>query len=178
MQNYKRGTAQDEILGAQHGVDWIPSGYPGEGNFLLFNNQHEFYGPNNPNSRSAVLEISPPINDDGSYAIINGDSFGPTSPIWIYQDQFFSNFQSGAFRLPNGNTIITSSADELIVEVNRFGEIELTYNSYNNSRAIKYGLDYLNSSLQGDISEDGLVNVLDIIELINILAMNAFCKTG
>ena len=32
---------------------------------------------------------------------------------------FFSNTQSGAYRLPNGNTIITSTANSLIFEVNQ-----------------------------------------------------------
>jgi hypothetical protein len=173
-QNYNRGTNTDQILGAQHGVVWIPQGYPGEGDFLLFNNQHEFYGPNNPNSKSAILEISPPINIDGTYDIINDNPFGPETPIWSYQDDFFSNFQSGTFRLPNGNTLITSSADELIFEISTSGDIELIHTGYNTARAIKYDVNYLTSNQNGDVNIDGVVNILDILLLVNFILTNEY----
>ena len=99
-QNYNRGNNSDKIIDAQHGVDWITAGYPGEGNLILFNNTHS-------NNNSAVLEIIPPINELGLYDINDTDPFGPNMYYWIYQENFYSNTQSGAFRLPNGNTIIT-----------------------------------------------------------------------
>ena len=34
--NYMRGTNHTQILNSQHSVDWIDSGYPGEGNILIF----------------------------------------------------------------------------------------------------------------------------------------------
>ena len=37
-ENYDRGNLEDKILGWQHSVNWIPPGYPGEGNIILFNN--------------------------------------------------------------------------------------------------------------------------------------------
>ena len=39
-QNYDRGNNSDQILNAQHGINWIPDGYPGSGNFLVYNNRH------------------------------------------------------------------------------------------------------------------------------------------
>ena len=36
--NYKRGDDNNQILMGQHSVVWIPQGYPGEGNLVLFNN--------------------------------------------------------------------------------------------------------------------------------------------
>ena len=37
-QSYNRGSNQDHQLSDQHGVNWIPDSYPGEGNLILFNN--------------------------------------------------------------------------------------------------------------------------------------------
>ena len=176
-QNYNRGTNADKILGAQHSVDWIPPGYPGEGNFILFNNRHEFYGPGNPNSISAVLEIQAPIDFEGFYEISDFNPFLPDNPIVVYQDDFFSNFQSGAFRLPNGNTIITSTANSLIFEVNQLGEVELTYEDYAPARAIKYSYDYF-ISIQGDINQDNIVNILDIVLLVNWILENNYENNG
>ena len=39
--NYDRGTVDNQLFFAQHGIDWIPDGYPGEGNFLVFNNRNQ-----------------------------------------------------------------------------------------------------------------------------------------
>ena len=174
-QNYNRGTNADKILGAQHGVDWIPSGYPGEGNLLLFNNQHLYYGgPANPNNKSAILEIEPPIDENGFYTIDDLQPFNPESPIIVYQNDFFSNFQSGAFRLPNGNSIITSTGESQILEINQYEEIELSYNNYTTARAIKYQNDYLTpNQMLGDINNDQIVNILDVIVLVNIVLGNS-----
>ena len=174
-QNYNRGTSADKILGAQHGVDWIPSGYPGEGNLLLFNNQHLYYGgPANPNNRSAILEIEPPIDENGFYTIDDLQPFNPESPIIVYQNDFFSNFQSGAFRLPNGNTIISSTGETRIFEINQYEEIVLSYNNYTTARAIKYQNDYLTpNQILGDINNDQIVNILDVIVLVNIVLDNS-----
>jgi hypothetical protein len=173
-QNYGRGTVEDKILGAQHGVNWIPSGYPGEGNFLLFNNQHLYYGgPSNSNNRSAVLEIQPPIDGNGFYNIDNENPFEPELPIIVYENNFFSNFQSGAFRLSNGNTIITSTAESLIFEINQNEEVELVYDNYPSARASKYGYEYF-VLIQGDINQDDIVNILDIVQLISIVLENQY----
>ena len=58
-QGYDRGSDLDRWLDDQHSVNWIPEGYPGEGNLILFNNN---YGSN-----SAVFEFVTPINEDGTY---------------------------------------------------------------------------------------------------------------
>ena len=66
----------------------------------LFNN-------NDNGNNSAVLEIETPINDSGTYDIMDGNPFEPESPVWSYADNFHTQMQGGAFRLPNGNTLIT-----------------------------------------------------------------------
>ena len=40
-QAYDRGSNSNHLLGDQHSVNWIPTGYPGAGNLILFNNFHE-----------------------------------------------------------------------------------------------------------------------------------------
>ena len=71
-QGYDRGSDLDRVLDDQHSVNWIPEGYPGAGNLILFNNN---YGSN-----SAVFEIVTPLNEDGTYSISPGQ---PLSLIHI-----------------------------------------------------------------------------------------------
>ena len=83
-QNYERGDASDQILDAQHGIYWIPEGYPGEGNFLVYNNRNQ----TNPN-RSAVIEFECIADENGHYPIYANEAYGPTDLIWEYQSNFF-----------------------------------------------------------------------------------------
>jgi hypothetical protein len=144
-QNYDRGNNTDHILDAQHGVNWIPSEYPGEGNFILFNNGHT-------NNASAVLEFIPPLNSNGTYDVSPNEPFGPENAIWVYTagSSLQSDVQSGAFRLPNGNTLITEADDAYIFEVNSSGSVQWTYTHPGNdimiARAQKYGLDYFDQN--------------------------------
>ena len=172
-QNYNIGSSQ--ILSAQHGVNWIPDGYPGEGKFILFNNNHS-------NGSSAILEVNPPMNNDGSYQLNDSGYFGPSSFDWIYQPgNLYSNSQSGAFRLPNGNTIITSANQSNVFEIDLAGDIQWSYQGeLNTVRAIKYPLDYLDvdSGLAGDMNNDQILNVLDVIQLVNIVLLNNYDTNG
>ena len=166
-QNYDRGNSSDKILSSQHSVNWIPSGYPGEGNLILYNNNHS------GNNSSAALEFIPPINNNGTYDISGNNAYGPNSYTWIYEGGFHSDVQSGAFRQPNGNTLITDANSGYIFEVTYDGEIVWQYNQSGNSqipRAQKYGYDYFDSiSLLGDLNDDGIINILDIISTVNIV---------
>ncbi|SVE07476.1 uncharacterized protein METZ01_LOCUS460330, partial [marine metagenome] len=73
-QNYNRGQASDQILIVPHGINWIPENYPGENNFILFNNLHS----GDPISgSSAVLEFVPPVDTYGNYLIEEGEPYGP-----------------------------------------------------------------------------------------------------
>lgn len=153
--NYGKGTKEDQKLFGQHDIKWIPAGYPGAGNLLVFNN--DIVNPNNklpsvfaalmsPNpdpqvsiadiaNYSAVLEFIPPINEKGNYEIGDG-AFGPLEPTWTYTapDKYsmYSAFISGAQRLKNGNTLITSGAKGRLIEVTPGNEIVWEYwNPYN-----------------------------------------------
>ena len=166
-QNYDRGNNSDEILDSQHGVNWIPEGYPGEGNLILYNNQHS-------NNSSAALEFSPPLNDFGNYNINSNEPYGPETWEWIHQGGFYSDVQSGAFRQPNGNTLISDADSGYIFEVTEDGATVWDYDYPGNNillaRAQKYGYDYFdNQILLGDVNGDDIINVLDIILTVNIV---------
>ena len=58
----------DQKLNAQHGVHWIPLGYPGAGKLLIFNNNpSDTLSNSNQFGNSSVVEILPPVNVDGNY---------------------------------------------------------------------------------------------------------------
>ena len=168
--NYNRGNSSNEILGDQHGVNWIPDGYPGGGNLILYNNKHT-------NNTASVLEIQTPINNDGMYDLSDGQPYGPESWKWIHgpSSSFQTQMQGGAFRLSNGNTLITDADDADVIEVDEDGNTQWSY-SYSGGNAMiarsqKYGLDFFDVEdyLLGDINSDGIINILDIVQLVNIV---------
>ena len=67
----------DKKFESQHGINWIPEGYPGAGNLILFNNEHS-------GNDAAVLEIETPLQADGSYELLENQAYGPESWLWIY----------------------------------------------------------------------------------------------
>jgi len=162
--NYNRGDNSDQKLFAPHGVNWINNSFPGEGNILLFNNAHS-------ELQSAVIEFQSPVLDDGSYPLINEEPFGPTDFIWSYQSDFYSLTHSGAFRQTNGNTLITSFEDNRMFEVDYEGMMQWEYigDFVNVHRAIKYADSYFNSFIPGDINQDGDIDILDVVLLVNMI---------
>jgi len=124
---------------------------PGAGNFLIFDN-----GCYNPTGmRSRVLEINGRIGASGTVEAAPGKYvWQPTAGyqayaaggmgggikatyhkskqlVWSYQSNaqhsFYSNFISGAQRLPNGNTSINSGAQAHMFEVTPSGEVVWEY---------------------------------------------------
>ncbi len=125
--NYDRGTEADRKLFVQHDAQWIEPGLPSAGNMLVFNN-----GPNRPDGDwSSVEELVPPQSAPGVYTIEDGQPYGPDAPVWTYtgtpRESFHSAFISGAHRLPNGNTFITSGAFGDLFEVTPGGDIVWEY---------------------------------------------------
>ena len=168
-QNYDRGNNSDQILDDQHSVNWIDIGSPGEGNLILFNNNHG-------NNASAGLELMPPLNEDGTYRLDDGLAYAPISPEWLYYpgSGFHTSVQGGCFRLPNGNTLLTEADDTEMREVTYEGIIvwEYDFPGNNNSliaRADKYAIDYFDQEdILGDLNYDNIINVLDVIMLVNM----------
>jgi hypothetical protein len=111
---YRAGTVADKDLFRQHGVKFIPPGYPGEGNILLYNNQIS------PSSR--VEEIELPLDINGDFVFGVGPAWGPAAPVWTYQDPGMNSaIMSSAVRMANGNTLIASTLQGRVFEVTPAG---------------------------------------------------------
>ncbi len=123
-QAYDAGDASDQQLFLQHDARWIEPGLPGAGNILVFSN-----GPRPAGFVSSVEEIVPPVDGLGNYALTPGQAYGPPAPVWSYSDPatFYSTFTSGAQRLPNGNTFVTSGNPGILFEVTPDGETVWKY---------------------------------------------------
>lgn len=162
-QAYGRGNNSDHQLASQHGVNWIPQGYPGEGNLILFNNNYT-------NSTSAVFELITPLNENGTYVIDDGQPFGPDNPTWFHAGDFHTQMQGGAFRQPNGNTLVTDCDDAYMFEVTNDHEVVWSHDyghPYTIARAQKYPLNYLGGGFPefiiGDVNFDGIFDLLDLL---------------
>jgi uncharacterized protein (TIGR03437 family) len=126
-QMYYSGKSADQILFEQHDAQWIESGRPGAGNMLVFNN-----GVNRPGGNlSSADEFAPPVDASGSYAITAGSAFAPRQLTWTYAaltgSQWYESDISGAYRLPNGNTLLCYGTHGVLVEVTPGKEIVWQY---------------------------------------------------
>ena len=125
--SYGRGSAGRQQLFAHHDGRWIPEGFPGAGNITIFNN-----GAGRPGGDvSSVVEITPPLASDGSYALERGSAWGPDRAHWSYPPPgaktFSADFLSSAQRLANGNTFICSGPSGRFFEVTPEGDIVWEY---------------------------------------------------
>ena len=177
-QTYGRGNELDHLLSVQHGVNWIQKGFPGSGNIIIYNNEHWM-------GTSAVYEIIPPINEDGNYDILDNEPFGPININWLHTGNFHSLIQGGAFRLSNGNTLITATDNAYIFEVTISNETVWEYNFGSGdeliARAQKYPTYYLNGIFSeyniGDINFDGNYSLMDILIITEMLLGNNYLPT-
>ena len=163
--NYRRGAADSRILNMQHDVKFIPEGYPGAGELMVFNNDIE--NPENKLSSigeafsklkspevaipvgdfgnySAVHQFKPPVSNKGTYIIPKEGPIGPAESSWTYiapdKYSFYSPFVSGAQRLKNGNTLITTGVSGRMFEVTPNKEIVWEYwNPYNDHYTLPDG---------------------------------------
>jgi hypothetical protein len=130
-------------LGGNHDAQWIKPGCPGEGNLLVFNNGGMLY---EYIRQSYIFEINPYLNfwlsNTGSYVnppdagykywvLPKDEGYNLTKLesnqiVWRYYSRnkftFFSQNQSGASRLPNGNTLICASNSGHFFEVTPDGD--------------------------------------------------------
>lgn len=124
---YGAGDEKAQRLFAQHDARWIPEGFPGAGNLLIFNNGQG----RRDGAYSSVVEIAPPIETSGRYTLKRGRAFGPDKPAWEYaandKREFFSSHISGAQRLPNGNTLICDGEQGRLFEVTAAGKVVWDY---------------------------------------------------
>jgi hypothetical protein len=135
---YGAGDVGDQQLFVQHDAQWIPAGYPGEGNILVFKN-----GTGRPaGDYSSVDEIVPPVDGSGRYT-----SYGPSAPTWTYNadspTDFYAADISGAQRLPDSNTLICDGPNGYFFEVTPAGDIVWDYGYEGHVfRVTRYATDY------------------------------------
>ncbi len=125
-QTYNAGDSQDQILYGQHDATWISSNSE-KNNILLFNN-----GLNRPgDDYSSIVEIIPPMDQQGFYSLDANEPFGPEEPLWEYtaetKTDFFSQRLSSSQRLPNGNTLICEGEKGYFFEINSENQIVWEY---------------------------------------------------
>jgi hypothetical protein len=122
--SYKTGDSQSQKSFGQHDAQWIPPGYPGEGNIFVFNNGAG-------RGYSSIDEIVPPVDNKGEYFLIPGCAYQPERAIWNYSSEnptdFFAEITSGAQRLPNGNTLICDGNHGILFEVTPNGQTVWKY---------------------------------------------------
>ena len=141
---YDRGTSSDQYFYVIHGVNWIDCGLPGAGHILAFNNGDR---PGSVDDYSTVDEIVTPVDEEGDYYLETGEPFGPSAPVWTYGGPgwYAGETQCGAYRLPNGNTLITAAQSGYVFEVTESGTTVWDYDHPSNvPRAPRYwvpGLD-------------------------------------
>ena len=122
---YGAGSRKDQKLFLQHDCQWIPSGFPGAGNIMIFNN-------GKGRGYSSVDEIVPPVDENGFYAKLKpGEAHGPKEQLWIYTAKnpkdLYSTEISGASRLPNGNTLVCDGVHGRFIELTPAEEIVWEY---------------------------------------------------
>ena len=136
---YNRGDFKaDRRLFNQHDAQWVPKGYPGEGNMTIFNNGEGGQG------YSSVEEIVLPIDKEGNYKIETDAAFAPKEAVWRYYNEqdpkaMYSTDIAGAHRLPNGNTLICNGVDGQFLEVTKEKEVVWEYVNPITTKALKQG---------------------------------------
>jgi hypothetical protein len=123
-QAYGRGTSADRLLGFQHDARWIPQGRPGAGHMMVYSNQT----PTPAGLTTRIYEFLPPVNPDGRYTIDANRPYGPAAPLWSYSnDSLQTTNLSGAERLQNGGTWISSGPEGQLLELTPSGDIVWEY---------------------------------------------------
>jgi len=124
---YEMGDSTDRRLFVQHNPTWIPKGYPGENDIMIFNDGNGRIDGN----YSSVDIIHPPLNILGKYNLDSNNTFGPDTAYWSYKapnkEEFYSATEGGAQRLKNGNTLICESTKGHFFEIDSSKNIVWDY---------------------------------------------------
>lgn len=126
-QMYYAGKSADQLLYEQHDAQWIEAGRLGAGNMLVFNN-----GVNRPGGNlSSADEFAPPVDSSGKYVITTGSAWLPKQLGWTFANlkgtSWYESDISGAYRVPNGNTLMCYGTHGVLVEVTPAGDIVWQY---------------------------------------------------
>jgi hypothetical protein len=124
-QTYQRGTVADQKFFGQHNVAWVPDGDTYVGKLQVFNN-----GNGRPAGAYSTLEIfEPPMDSTDNYVIAPGQPFGPSAPLWTYEDNptFYSQIISGLQRLPDDHTLVCEGTSGHVFELDKQDNIVWSY---------------------------------------------------
>ena len=103
----------------------------------------------------------------------------------MHTGNFHTQMQGGAFRLPNGNTLITDCDDALMFEVTYYNEVVWSHEQGGGqafiARAQKYPLNYLGDEfpayVTGDINFDQELDILDILYIADMSSGFGYSST-
>lgn len=112
-------------LYGQHDVQFVPAGFPGAGNVLVFNN-----GERRVREFSTVDELAIPFADLLKEEARTSDApFGGLTATLVatFDSPDFSGHISGAQRLPNGNTLVVPGETGRILELTPDGTVAWEY---------------------------------------------------
>ncbi|MGA1238595.1 MAG: aryl-sulfate sulfotransferase [Limisphaerales bacterium] len=118
---YRSATPDQQTFFWQHASHWITNDRPGAGNILVFNNGNGRPDPLSEGNWSAVIEIQPPVQPDGTYTLNPDGTYPPLLPTWSYsatpRTSLYGDVMSSADRLPNGNTLINIGRPNVMFEI-------------------------------------------------------------
>ena len=118
---YGAGNATNQRYFQQHDVEWIKAGNPGAGNMTCFNNGLG----RSTGTYSTADEFTPACDANGNYTLVAGTPASPANLTWTYKADatypMYAEDISGAYRLPNGNTIICNGTTGEFREVTYAG---------------------------------------------------------
>lgn len=172
--NYKRsGGIQLKVL---HSPSWVPNGYPGAGNIIFFHN-------NENSNNSQIIEITPPLKQDGTYEMTNG-IFGPEQPTWIYQaNGFYSQMMSSCQRLPNGNTFIFEASSGRMREVDQNGTVLWQLGGSSTGPGFGFDNNLSAKAMKYEMNHPGIQKLLGIaskkqVAALKLKPVQILCSSG
>ena len=161
--NWTKSTTGNKQIGAVSQVQWIPTGVPGAGHFLVFNNGGDLFestpqsylfevnGYLNVSSNDTGAYVNPPAAGYNTWSAPGHDtdkekknmSRQIVSMFYSMANQgFFSHLGGSAQRLPNSNTLVCAATEGHIFEVTAAGEAVWEYiNPVTSTGAVAYKRD-------------------------------------
>ncbi len=126
-QAYGSGIRMDLKLYGAHGLEWIPEDRPYGGSIIAYNNGIDRPGPN----YSTVEVVTPAMDIDGNYIMDSTGVFLPKLAAYTFThdpaEDFYSNYQSNACFLPNGNLFTNQGDNGHFIEFDDAGQIVWEY---------------------------------------------------
>lgn len=133
---YRGGISSDRMLFGQHDVKWISEDYPFESSFILFNN-------NKGTDYSSIEIITSSLS--GNLYLKDDQIYLPLSSNFTFEatpkNNLYSRIMGGIEMLENGNLLICSSLQGMLVEVTMDGDTVWRYKSPLTANGI-VGRDY------------------------------------